>query len=181
LAAVAKREPAAADLVARALGRPFAKDRPRPDDLPAWLKRLEGPADAAPGRRVFFHPRLAACSRCHRVEGRGADIGPDLSAVGRTERRHVLESILQPSNLVAPHYQVWSITTANGKEYSGMLLRTVLDEYTYVDAKGDTFKLNTRDIVEARATPRSVMPDGLTDLLTDQELRDLLAYLASRR
>jgi putative membrane-bound dehydrogenase-like protein len=181
LAAVAKRELAAADLVARALGRPFAKDRPRPDDLPAWLKRLEGPADVDAGRRVFFHPKLAACSRCHRVEGRGADIGPDLSAVGRTERRHLLESILQPSNLVAPHYQVWSITTANGKEYSGMLLRTVLDEYTYVDAKGEQFKLNTRDIAEARATPRSVMPDGLADLLTDQELRDLLAYLASRR
>ena len=42
---IGKRQPKAGDLVARVLGKPFAKDRPRPDDTPAWLKRLEGPAD----------------------------------------------------------------------------------------------------------------------------------------
>src|SRR5262249_18803115 len=111
---LAKQHPAVADLVARALGKPFTKERPRLDDLNAWLKRLEGPADAAAGRRVFFHPRLASCSRCHRVDGRGQDIGPDLSAVGRNERRQILESVLQPDNLVAPHYQVWVIATRDG-------------------------------------------------------------------
>jgi hypothetical protein len=53
--------------------------------------------------------------------------------------------------------------------------------YTYLDDKGDLFKLNTRDVVESRPVPNSIMPDGLADLLTDQELRDLLAYLCSRR
>src|SRR5262249_19879436 len=77
--------PATAGLVARVLGQPFAKDRPKPEDTAAWLKRLEGPADAAAGQRVFFHPRLANCARCHRVDGRGADVGPDLSDIGRTE------------------------------------------------------------------------------------------------
>ena len=43
------------------------------------------------------------------------------------------------------------------------------------------FKLNTRDIVESRPDPKSIMPDGLIDQLTDQELRGLLAYLCSRR
>jgi len=62
-----------------------------------------------------------------------------------------------------------------------MLFKTVLDDYTYVDAKGVQFQLNTRDIVESRPVPRSIMPAGLADLLTDQELRDLLAYLCSRR
>jgi putative membrane-bound dehydrogenase-like protein len=178
---IAAQQPAAADLVRRVLGQPFTKGRPQPDRLNAWLKHLEGPADAAAGRRVFFQPRLASCARCHRVDGRGHDIGPDLSDIGRTDRRHLLESILQPDNTVAPNYQVWTIETANGRIYTGMLLRTVLDEYTYVDAKGEQFKLNTRDIVESRAVPKSLMPTGLVDLLTDQELRDLLAYLGSRR
>ncbi len=169
-----------AALVARVLGQPFVKDRPRPDDLDGWLKRLEGPAESETGRRVFFHPKLAACSRCHRVEGRGALVGPDLSTIGRTDRRHILESILRPSNVVAPHYQTWQIETADGKIRTGMLIGTNLDEYTYVDAKGDTFKLNTRAIAESRSLPTSIMPDGLPDLLTDQELRDLLAYLCSR-
>ncbi len=53
--------------------------------------------------------------------------------------------------------------------------------YTYLDAKGELFKLNTRKIVESRPLPTSIMPDGLADLLTDRELRDLLAYLVSRR
>jgi putative membrane-bound dehydrogenase-like protein len=178
---VAGRHPEAAALVARVLGQPFTKDRPAAGDLGAWLKRLDGPADAAAGRRVFFHPRLAGCFRCHRAEGHGQEIGPDLSTVGRNERRHTLESILQPSNLVAPNYQAWRIETKDGNVRTGMLLNTELDEYTYVDAKGARFKVNTRDVVEGLPLTTSIMPDGLADLLTDQELRDLMAYLDSRR
>jgi putative heme-binding domain-containing protein len=88
---------------------------------------------------------------------------------------------LQPSNLVAPAYQTWHIETTDGKVHTGMLVKTVLDEYTYLDAKGTLFKLNTRDMVENLPVAKSIMPDGLADLLTDQELRDLLAYLCSRR
>jgi putative heme-binding domain-containing protein len=62
-----------------------------------------------------------------------------------------------------------------------MPVRTVLDEYTYVDPQGAPFKVNTREVVEARPSPTSIMPEGLVDLLTDRELRDLLAYLGSRR
>jgi putative membrane-bound dehydrogenase-like protein len=178
---VAQHRPDAAPLVARILGKPFAKDRPAAADLDAWAKRLDGPADAEAGRRVFFHPKLAGCFRCHRVEGRGQDIGPDLSTVGRNERRQVLESVLQPSALVAPDYQVWQIETADGRVRTGMLVNTQLDEYTYLDAKGELFKLTTRDVVESQPLPKSIMPDGLADLLTDQELRDLMAYLYARR
>src|SRR5262249_28342358 len=130
----ARRRPGAAPLVARVLGKPFAHDRPRAADVDAWMKRLEGPADVDAGRRVFFHPKLAGCFRCHRAEGRGREVGPDLSTVGRNERRQILESILQPSALVAPHYQVWEIETADGKVRTGMLVNTQLDEYTYLDA-----------------------------------------------
>jgi putative membrane-bound dehydrogenase-like protein len=181
LEGLAKRRPESAALIARALGQPFAKDRPKATDLNAWLKRLEGPADAGAGRRVFAHPKLAGCYRCHRVEGRGQDVGPDLSTIGRTERRHVLESILSPSAEVAPYYQPWRVETKDGKVRTGLLVDTHLDEYTYVDEKGARFKVKTGDVVESRALPTSIMPSGLADLLTDQELRDLLAYLGARR
>src|SRR5262249_45227651 len=156
LEGIGKAQPAATDLARRVLGKPFTKDRPRPEETMAWLKRLEGPADAEAGRRIFFHPRLANCSRCHRVDGRGSDIGPDLSGIGRTERRHVLESILQPDLIVAPAYQTWTILTADGKTYTAMLINTHLDEYTYVDAQAKLFKLNTRDIVESLPVPKSI-------------------------
>ncbi len=178
---VARREPASSAFVSRILGKPFVKDRPPAANLAAWLKRLEGPADAAAGRRIFFHPKLGGCYRCHRVEGRGNEVGPDLTTIGRTERRAILESILQPSNLVAPSYQTWRIETTDGKVRIGLLVNTYLDEYTYLDDKGNRFKVNTRDVTESRTLPTSIMPDGLADLLTDQELRDLLAYLCSLR
>jgi putative membrane-bound dehydrogenase-like protein len=181
LADLAKVKPETAALVARVLGKRFAQGRPPAGELSAWLGRLEGPADTAAGRRVFFHPKLGGCFRCHRAEGRGQEVGPDLSAIGRTERRSILESLLQPSNQVAPHYQVWQLETADGRTHTGMLVKTELDEYTYLDAKGALFKLKTTDVVETRAVPTSIMPDGLADLMTDQEIRDLMAYLCSRR
>ncbi len=157
------------------------KNRPAFKDLDAWSKRLEGPADAEAGARVFFHPKVGACFKCHRIDGRGADVGPDLSSIGRVERRSILESILQPSNTVAPRYQNWYLETADGKTRNGVLIHTQLDEYTYLDAKGDRFKVKTNDIVEQRAIPTSIMPEALVDGVTDQELRDLLAYLQSRK
>jgi len=176
---LAEQQPSCATLVARVLGKPFTSGRPPATDMRAWQDRLEGPADLAAGRRVFFHPKLASCFRCHRVEGRGVDLGPDLSTIGRTERRSILESILQPSNQVAPSYQTWRIETVDGKVYTAMLANTDYDNYTYLDAKGHQFKINTRDVAETRPLPTSIMPDGLADMLTDQELRDLLAYLCS--
>lgn len=181
LEVVARRRPEAAPLVARVLGRPFTVGRPPVADTDAWLKRLDGPADAEAGRRLFGHPKLAGCVRCHRAEGRGQVVGPDLSVAGRNERRHNVESLLRPSAVVAPNYQAWLIETTDGKVRTGLLARTYLDEDTYLDAKGDLFRVNTRDVVESRPVAQSLMPDGLADQLTDRELRDLLAYLTALR
>ena len=122
LSELSQQHPETGSLVARIIGG-RATERPPHDDLVAWLERLDGPADGAAGRRVFFHPKLAGCFRCHRVDGRGREIGPDLSVIGRTERRHLLELILQPSNLVPPHYQVWQLELEDGRTLAGMLVR----------------------------------------------------------
>jgi putative membrane-bound dehydrogenase-like protein len=169
------------DLVARVLGKPFHVNRPLATDTAAWLKHLDGPADPEAGRRVFEHPKVATCAKCHRVDGRGTDIGPDLSLVGRTDRRWIVESILQPSAAVAPHYQPWKVDTLDGRSRIGQLIRTYLDECTYIDAKGEPFKVTAAEVAEATPTRGSIMPDGLVDTLTDQEIRDLVAYLALRK
>jgi len=170
--------------LARIDGRPHNVTRPDPKDTAAWLKLLDGldgPADPEAGRRVFEHPKLAGCFKCHRVEGRGANVGPDLSLIGRTERKWILESILQPSAVVAPHYQAWTIRTADGRTLTGLLVHTYLDESHYVDEKGNRFVVRATEVDGVTAAKNSVMPEGLLDMLTDQEIRDLLAYLESRR
>lgn len=178
---VAQSQSDTPQLVARALNRPAFEPRPDLKDTAAWLKLLSGDADAENGRRVFFHPKLAGCFRCHRVEGHGQTVGPDLSLIGTTERRHILESILQPSAIVAPHFQVWQMIMNDGQSLTGMLVHTQLDEYTYLDPQGKLFKVRTVDVAETYAAPTSIMPANLTDRLTDQELRDLLAFLTTHR
>jgi putative membrane-bound dehydrogenase-like protein len=169
------------ELASRVLGKPVGAGRPDVKNTDAWLKKLDGKADPEAGRRVFESPKLAGCYKCHRVEGRGADIGPDLSLIGRTERKWIVESILQPSAVVAPHYQAWVVETTDGKTRTGLLVGTHLDKSVYVDEKGNRFEVLAVEVANIRAAKNSIMPDGLLDKLTDQEVRDLIAYLATRK
>lgn len=155
--------------------------RPAVTELQAWLQRLQGPADPAAGERVFFHAASGGCFRCHRFEGRGGDVGPDLSRVGNTiGRRRLLQSILEPSREVAPQYYAWTIILKDGRTLVGTLVRESADgTQVYADAHGKQTSLSTSQIARRRASPRSIMPDQLIDQLTDQELRDLLAFLAA--
>ncbi len=171
-----------AHLAARALGKPINIGRPKADDTRGWLEWLgDKPADADAGRRVFESPKLAGCFKCHRVEGRGANIGPDLSLIGRTERKWIVESLLQPSAAVAPHYQAWVIETLDSKTRTGLLVGTHLDKSVYIDDKGNRFEVLATDVADVRAAKNSIMPEGLLDGLTDQEIRDLVAYLMTRK
>lgn len=178
---LAAKEPGLKPLVDRVLGRPVRTKEEQAADLDAWLTRLEGPADPDAGRRVFFHPRLGGCYRCHRVDGRGQNIGPELSTIGQRDRRAILESILHPSRDVAPHFQTWQIETSDGKVRNGLLTGTNDDQQTFIDEKGKSFSARINDIVEMRPIAASIMPEGLTLQFTDQELRDLLVFLASRK
>ncbi len=155
--------------------------RPAATDTDAWLKLLEGPADTAAGRRIFENNKLTNCSSCHRVEGRGANVGPDLSLIGRTDRKWIVESILQPSAVVAPHFQTWKVETTDGKTFTGLLVHTNLDESFYLNEKGLRVKVLATDVSEITPLKTSIMPDGLLDALTDREIRDLVAYLAARK
>jgi putative membrane-bound dehydrogenase-like protein len=166
------------DLAARVLGKKATANRPDVKNTEAWVKFLEGGADPDAGRRVFESPKLAGCYKCHRVEGRGKDIGPDLSLIGRTERKWIVESIIQPSAAVAPNYQAWQVRTHDGRTRTGLLVGTYLDRSVYIDEKGNQFEVLAVDVADILAAKNSIMPDGLLDGLTDQEIRDLVAYLA---
>ncbi len=82
--ATAHGDPRLQQLIARVLDPQFAANRPAADDLDAWVRLLDGPADADEGQRIF-HSRIVGCARCHTIDGRGGRIGPDLSrSVGRS-------------------------------------------------------------------------------------------------
>ena len=141
------------------------------------------PGNPQAGRRIFFQPNGPACSRCHTIEGRGRQIGPDLTMIGHSQtREHVLESILNPSREIAPLYTLWTIRTQDGTSIDGMLLRRDGQENeVYVDSTGQETKVKEPTIVDRRMRSESLMPAGLVQMLTDQELRDVLAFLMEKR
>lgn len=155
----------------------YSKDRPSVENTDAWLQAFDKKGDANAGRRVFFNQNGPGCYRCHTLDGRGNDVGPDLTTIGRMEPRRIMESLLQPSATVAPQHQAYTLVMKDGRTLTGTLVRTYLDTYTYLSPEGKQFEVKTYDVEETAPAKKSLMPEGLMNQLSDQEVRDLLAYL----
>jgi putative membrane-bound dehydrogenase-like protein len=160
-----------------------ADARPKPSELDAWLRLLEGEADRSAGERVFFHPKGPGCYRCHSLDGRGGRAGPDLSTTAQTlDRRRLVESILEPSKEIAPQFVPWSIAKTDGTLLSGLLVEeSPAGDQIYVDSLGNRFTVKSSEIAERKPQATSIMPDHLALLMTIAELRDLVAYLQSAK
>jgi putative heme-binding domain-containing protein len=155
----------------------------KPKDEAAWRKALDGKGDHAAGERLFFHPRGPRCFACHRVDGRGSAIGPDLSTIGRSlSRDKLIESILTPSKEIAPQFVSWIIFTKDGKSRTGMIVEEKFDSTIVIaDAEGKLETIPRLDIEDRQTAKTSIMPDNLPALMTRQEFRDLLSYLMERK
>jgi putative membrane-bound dehydrogenase-like protein len=156
--------------------------RPNFDDTAAWLQRLAalpGKADPEAGRRIFFHPRVALCSTCHRHSGRGNVVGPDLSFVARQgDAKAILQSILEPNREVAPQFYPTLLELKDGTAFTGILLRSS-DADVFRDPVGNERVFRKADMMRRTELKTSLMPAGLAATLMDTELRDLLAFLTN--
>jgi putative heme-binding domain-containing protein len=179
---VAAGAPACRDLVSRVVSNQWKPSgRPDPQQPQLWQSRLAG-GDAAAGERVFFHSQGARCATCHYINGRGGRIGPDLSSCGQMGMPRLLNSILAPSREIAPQFVHWSLLLRDGRTVTGLLLSEEGDaKRIYAGSDGTLRPIHRDEIDEARPLAKSVMPDGLADQMTDQELRDLMAYLLKCR
>lgn len=133
------------------------------------------------GRKLFA---AANCFACHRFDNEGGAVGPDLSALaGRFSVRDILESILDPSKVISDQYAAVTVVTTDGRIITGRI----------INLAGDAIKINTnmldpqavesvdrKAVEEQFAAKASMMPTGLLDVLHEDELLDLLAYLLSR-
>lgn len=180
LQAAAERSELPAALFRRAADTDWKAERGWGETEPqrvAWLEESTG--EAKRGERLFFHPRGAKCNRCHRINGRGGDIGPDLSAIHKMSPQRILHSILKPSDEIAPQYTPWRIELTDGTLYTGLLVTEKADDQVFANDQGETRVIKRQEIELRSPLSQSVMPDGLAERLTDQELRDLIAYLTA--
>jgi quinoprotein glucose dehydrogenase len=148
------------------------------DSLGPWMMALEG-GDIESGRRLFFENTRLSCLRCHKVDRAGGEVGPELTMIGKAkDRRYLLESICLPNAQVAQGFETATILNDSGQTFTG-IVKAETDEFLdLVQNDGSQIRIPQVEI-EARRKGKSSMPDDLTSQMSQRDLRDLVAYLAS--
>ncbi|MDF1745430.1 MAG: c-type cytochrome [Gimesia sp.] len=130
------------------------------------------------GRNLFHALR---CAACHRFNGLGGDVGPDLTTVkNKFDARYILESIIEPSKVISDQYQSSTVLTTDGRTLTGLVSLADGTVVVYpADVKVKPISLSVEDVEEILPSSVSQMPKEMLNTLNGDEVRDLMAYLLS--
>jgi putative heme-binding domain-containing protein len=145
------------------------------EELASFLESPEGKSGSpARGAQVFTD---AQCINCHRYNGRGEGIGPDLTTVAqRFQRKEILESIVYPNQVVSDQYAS-QIVTAGGRTYTGIAARHADGSLTILQQDSTKVQVAAEDIEDVQPSKVSAMPEGSLNKLTLEQVADLFAFL----
>ncbi len=137
--------------------------------------------DALRGLEVFRGSK-AACAGCHQLGYVGGRIGPELTRIGQSRTREaLLEAILFPSSRIEQSFQPMKILTIDGQVFNGLVLRRA-DDGVQLQLNADKSALIPHDQIEEMSySQTSIMPAGMLEILSKQEIADLLSLLESGR
>ncbi len=147
------------------------------EDLQPQLATLAEARDRKRGRELYA---VAQCAVCHRLEGAGGAIGPDLTGVAsRFAPIDLLKSLTEPSAVVSEQYQSAILHLKNGEEVVGRILTETGGKVTVMTdpLKQTLVELKAAEVESRRPSPLSPMPEGLLNTFQSDEILDLLAYL----
>jgi putative heme-binding domain-containing protein len=151
------------------------------EDLAAAVEGLEHGRSHGNGKQMF---QVAACIACHKLEGAGTDIGPDLAKLDpKYKPIDILRELLDPSAKINEKFQSYGFETDSGSVVTGLIVEETPDVVKIVEnplVKAQAVELKKSEIIERKKAPTSIMPKGLLDKLTREEILDLIAYLAAR-
>ena len=149
-----------------------------PAEITAFASEVRAGGDARRGAEIFRRPELG-CAACHAINGQGGHIGPELSALGTAQPvDFIIGAILDPQKEVKEGYVSISVTTKDGEEYQGYQVRETDEELVLRDVLQNKEIRLRRDAIRNKQQNGSVMPNGLADLLTRTEFRDLVRFLS---
>ena len=135
--------------------------------------------DGDPGRGKAIFEGKANCVSCHRVNGAGSRVGPDLSDIGALRRTVEIErSLLEPNEEVLAQNRMYRAVTKQGETINGRLLNVDTFTVQILDAKERLLSLQRSDLRESGFVKDSPMP-AFRDKLSSQELADVVAYLST--
>ena len=143
----------------------------------AYREAMVG-GDAEAGRKIFFEKSEVSCLRCHKINGTGGEVGPDLTGIGKKQKRdYLLESIVDPNKQIAKGYESIVLTLNSGLIKTGILKSEDAKEVRIMTAEGQVLSIPKADIDERSRGP-SAMPGDLIQKLSRTEVRDLVEFLA---
>lgn len=151
-----------------------------PQSVQQELARLTAVLLAGKGNpyqgKVLYHQ---TCGKCHTLFGQGGQVGPDLTAYKRDDLTGLLLNVLQPSAEIREGFENYVVRTADGRLLSGLLVDQDPQVVVLRTADGQTHALPRDTIEDLRASRTSLMPAGQLQPLSDEQIRDLFAYLRS--
>jgi putative membrane-bound dehydrogenase-like protein len=171
----ARPDEAIRNRVQKLLAETQAASRDRAQVIAALLPaaKLEGDRDR--GREVF----AKTCATCHKAEGRGIDVGPNLATVTSRTPEDLLIHILDPNREVAPNYVNYNVATDEGRVFSGIIAEESAAALVLLRAEGARDVIPRDQIERVASTGVSLMPEGLEKGLTLPDLADLIAFVRS--
>jgi putative heme-binding domain-containing protein len=148
-------------------------------DLTPKLDQLKSGRSFENGKAVYT---AVSCAQCHRFNGEGGASGPDLTGVGsRFQPIDLLEAIVLPSKVISDQYQATEIITKKKEKFFG----TIQSENSETIAlRPSPFSNATESIKKSQIEIRrpaklSIMPEGLINVLSEDDVLDMIAYLRS--
>lgn len=148
------------------------------EPLPPVGELVKRKGDATKGAAVFRRDTVA-CIKCHQVAGEGVDFGPALSEIGTKLGKEALyESILDPSAGISFGFEAWQVELKSGDEAYGLIASETEDEVVVKTQNGVASKYRKADIRSREKMKLSIMPAGLQQSMSTQDLVDLVEYLS---
>jgi putative heme-binding domain-containing protein len=152
------------------------------EELASSAEQLDHGRSFSNGKQMF---QVASCIACHKMDGIGTEIGPDLTKLDPKQQQpvEILHDILEPSFRINEKYQTYVFELKSGKTITGLILQETPEEVKVIEnplAKALPVVLKKSEIEERVKSPTSIMPKGLLDKLTREEILDLVAYIAAR-
>ena len=163
------------EIYAKGPGRDWTME----ETLPLFEKELSG-RNFEDGKAMFV---AATCASCHKMNGEGGNVGPDLSQLGnRFTANDILKSIIKPSDEISDQYAATNFYLKDGSAVMGRLIKQDNDKY-YVSqnpfAPDDLTEISKDKVVSTKLSKVSIMLPGMINRLNPDELKDLMAYLMS--
>jgi putative heme-binding domain-containing protein len=134
--------------------------------------------DARRGAAVFFSEE-AKCSACHKFQGRGGEIGPDLTNLSQRDAASIFRDIAEPSAVIHPDYLPFTVSTFDGRVAVGVVRAEAADAIRVLDTNAQATRIPRDQIADLQPSRTSIMPVGLAGAIGEDRIRDLIAFLIS--